>query len=158
MKKSLAKSARVLATLIAVVFMFSIAYAAEQTITDEVALDIFGSLGNENMWQLKCKEYGPNIEFSGRDGQQILIKYNQVRVPNTYVTERVTPNGKTLTFDYMYLKCDRSFQADQCEMLGSVNTEIISRSLVRMFAKEEYGSSQYWSAGVHNYSCEVVRK
>ncbi|TRZ88823.1 MAG: tetratricopeptide repeat protein, partial [Methanosarcinales archaeon] len=28
-------------------------FKAEQTITDEVALDIFGSLGDRNMWQLK---------------------------------------------------------------------------------------------------------
>jgi len=150
MKKSLAKSARVLATLIAVVFMFSIAYAAEQTITDEVALDIFSSLGDKNMWQLKCTEDTPlNFEFSGRDGQQIKINYygRCIQCPG-----RVTPNGKTLTFNHKWLLCDT------CPVRDSFRLEIVSRSLVRMFVKEEYGSSQYWSAGVHNYSCEVVRK
>jgi hypothetical protein len=159
MKKSLAKRCLVLATLIGVVFMFSISYAGEQTITDEVALDIFGSLGNANMWQLKCKEdYGSDIEFSGRDGQQIKITYIRDRNNNTFVTERVTPNGKTLIFDYIYLFCHRSIKADECPVRGSVNMEIVSKSLVRMFVKKEFGSTKYWSASVSNYSCDFVRK
>ena len=139
--------------------IYKLEYKAEQTITDEVALDIFGSLGNENMWQEKCEgEWGSEVAFSGRDGQQIKITYNRDRNNTTIVTERVTPNGKTLTFNYMYLWCDRSIKADQCPVRGSVSMEIISKSLVRMFVKREVGSTKYWSASVQNYSCDLVRK
>lgn len=52
-------------------------YKAEQTITDEVALDIFGSLGDSSKWQYKEPDNANfrEMKITGRDGKQIVITY-----------------------------------------------------------------------------------
>ena len=56
-------------------------FKAEQTITDKVALDIFASLSDSNIWKLTGSTPGsdPNaigsMRFSGKNGQRIIVTY-----------------------------------------------------------------------------------
>ncbi|MBA4389939.1 MAG: hypothetical protein C0399_03275 [Syntrophus sp. (in: bacteria)] len=144
-------------------------FKAEQTITDEVALDIFGSLGNSSMWQLKGttpgsdpKEIG-SMRFFRRDGQQIIIAYESgVDSKNVQKTEtkRVTPHGKTLTFDTIYFLCsDRSRNEDGCPIWRSFSLEIVSRRYVRMSIKVVSPEIKpYIDAAVANFSYTFQKK
>jgi len=144
-------------------------FKAEQTITDEVALDIFRSLGDGNIWKLtgSTPDADPHaigsMRFSGRDADRIIITYESGvdgRNIQRKETIRVTPRGKTLTFDTLYFLCpDRSRHEDGCPVLRRFSVEIVSRRHVRMSIRVVSPEIKpYVSATVKNYAYVFERK
>lgn len=111
-------------------------FKAEQEITDEVALDIFASLGDSNLWQIK--EAGPiytrGMRISGRAGNQIVVSYHAGTHGKS--TINVTPQGKILEFDTTYYLCDKSTQGNECPEWNGFNLEIVSTRQVKMSIKK----------------------
>lgn len=135
--------------------IYKLEYKAEQTITDEVALDIFGSLGNESMWQCKCSNSNCNCnwyqgKFHGRDGRQIIVTNNE----SNETRQRLTPNGTTLIFDTIEYVCGRSTQENRCPRFRHFSLEIVSRSHVKMVVKMAFPSLNQ----VENIDLEFVKK
>jgi tetratricopeptide (TPR) repeat protein len=143
-------------------------FKAEQMVTDEVALDIFGSLSDSSRWQLKGTTPGSDpteigtMRFSGRDGRQILIVYESgVDGKNVQKieTSRVTPHGRTLGFNTIYFLCsDRSRHEDGCPIFRSFSLDIVSKRYVRMSIKVVSPDIKPYKGTVSNYSYEFVRK
>ena len=138
-------------------------FKAEQTITDEVALDIFRLLGDSSIWKLtgSTPDADPNaigsMRFSGRDTERIIITYESgvdSRNVQRNETIRVTPRGKILTFDTIYFLCpDRSRHADGCPVLRRFTLEIVSKRHVRMSVRVASPEIKpYVSATVKNYA------
>lgn len=140
-------------------------FKAEQIITDEVALDIFGSLGNSSLWQLKGSTPKDLPDFRGmqisrRDGRQIVINYASSGYDFRLETLRATPQGKSLTFDTVYYLCsDRSRHEDGCPDWSSYRLEIISKRNVKMFRQRVVAEIKpYTDTIVSNHTYEFVRK
>ena len=120
--------------------IYKLEYKAEQVITDEIALEIFSSLGDGNIWQLKgatpqaddSRLRGMNI--SGKAGKDIIITY--ASGPNQTSTIRVTASGNTLEFETIYYLCSQATQDDRCPEWNKFNLEIISKRQVKMFLRK----------------------
>jgi len=142
-------------------------FKAEQVITDEDVLDIFGSLGDRSIWQFKgttsedstAPDQLRGMQIARRAGPQIIITY--WRGPGgTYTeTRSVTPQGKTLSFETIYYLCDPSVQKDMCPDVSSYRLESVSKSKIKM-SRKRFGPEikPYIAAEVNDYSYEFVRK
>ena len=108
-------------------------FKAEQTITDEVALDIFASLGDSNIWQIKGENphYLRGMNIAGKAGKDIIITYESW--PDQTATMQVRPRGNTLEFETIY---HLGNVADRCLEWNKFNLEIISKRQVKMFVRK----------------------
>jgi hypothetical protein len=145
--------------------MTRLEFKAEQAISDEDALNIFGSLGDHSTWQLKGKTPKDSPDFRGmqvsrRDGQRIVITYQISGLDNPVKTQTisVTPHGKTLSFSTLYNLCARSTQSDECPDVSFYSLEIVSRRQVTMTRKRIIAEIKpYMASQVSNQSYEFVR-
>jgi len=111
-------------------------FKAEQTITDEVALDIFASLGDSNSWQIKGENpiYLRGMQILGKTGNQIVVSYHAGTHGKS--TINVTPRGNILEFDTIYYLCNKSTQNNECPEWNGFNLEIVSKRQVKISIKK----------------------
>lgn len=148
-------------------------FKAEQVITDEDVLDIFGSLGDSNIWQRKGVPADDpattgdfrEMQILGRNGQQILVSYvskyylDKNDRQNLIRTIRVTPQGKSLSFTTQYLLCDYSTQKDECPDVSDYRLEIVSKRHVKMSRTRFLPEIKPYGGGkVQKTAYEFVRK
>ncbi|HPD55640.1 MAG TPA: tetratricopeptide repeat protein [Smithellaceae bacterium] len=111
-------------------------FKAEQEITDDVALEIFASLGDSNIWEIKGTGpiYTRGMMISGRAGNQIVVSYQAGTHGKR--TINVTPRGNILEFATIYYLCNKSTQNDECPEWNEFNLEIVSKRQVNMSIKK----------------------
>jgi len=111
-------------------------FKAEQMITDDIALDIFASLGDSNIWQIKGENpiYLRGMQISGKTGNQIVVSYHAGTHGKNTIS--VTPRGNILEFDTIYYLCDKSTQNNECPEWNGFNLEIVSKRQVKMSIKK----------------------
>ena len=143
-------------------------FKAEQVITDEDALNIFSTLGDERVWKLRgVTSDDPVTPFdlrgmhiSGKQGQKVVIDYwrdgnNSSRNGVLYAA----PKGKTLSFITVYYFCDSSVDRDRCPITNEFTLKIISKRNVKMYLKRYLPEvKNIGRAEVLDYSYEFVRK
>lgn len=140
-----------------------IEFKAGQSISDDDALDIFGSLADIDKWQLngKTPDDLPNkirwILSSRRVGRQIDISY--MHNHKEALTKYVKPSGKTLFFVNIYYLCDKSVQDDECPEVSRYSLEIVSRRKVKLTVKKFTPAIKpYLAAEVHQHTYEFIKK
>ena len=143
--------------------LHKIGVKTQKTISDDDALDIFGSLADSGKWQLngKTPDDLPNkirwILSSRRVGRQIDISY--MHNHKEALTMYVKPSGKTLFFVNIYYLCDKSVQDDECPEVSRYSLEIISRRKVKLTVKKFTPEIKpYLAAEVHQHTYELIKK
>ena len=147
-------------------------YKAEQEITDEDVLDIFASLMDSNLWQMKgitnANLFDPNkwIKSIQKIGQRlwILAPGGTCSAPAQYtgmvgVSEYYAiPSGKALEFKTRYCLCDKSDRS--CENQGAeyfrYYLEVVSRRKITMTMRKWY--TKEMGGGTKDASFEFVRR
>ena len=106
-------------------------FKAEQEITREVALDIFGSLSNTTKWRFvgEPSAYKNWVKGLRRDGDRILITYMSTIYKNDiekWITSTVSTEleGKTLTLEYQLTFF--YFCGQDCDVFGQYIFKIVS--------------------------------
>ena len=115
-------------------------FKAEQEITKEVALDIFGSLSDSKKWRFvgESSAYKNWVKSFRRDGDRILMTYeyrNDLKRWTTGTTYGDELPGKTLTLKYKIWFpnfCD----SPDCGVLADYFFEIVSKNKVQVKAVE----------------------
>ncbi len=111
-------------------------FKAEQEITKEDALEIFGSLSDTTKWRFvgESSAYKNWVKGLRRDGDQILITYiNDIRKWTTS-TAATEPQGKTLTLTYQFAFFN--FCGQSCDVFGQYIFKIVSKNKVQVEAME----------------------
>lgn len=116
-------------------------FKAEQVITDEAALEIFSSLGNQDLWVLRGVSPGSDpsrfaVKILGRKGRRILMSYYAGMDGGGWQSFQAEPNGKAINLQLIEKRCDRETQEDGCPVINMVNMEIISRRHVKVYHKQ----------------------
>ena len=150
-------------------FIYKLEYRAEQEITLEDALDIYGSLPDAGRWNLSGETsalYRSSIKSLRREGNRIAITYVcDVNKQNTCVVY-AEPDAKTnnlkfqLYFDNWYWPCSGGVQ--RCNgaagVLGQYVFEIVSRQKITGNAVESFPKTQYTNAEVSKMRFEYIKK
>jgi hypothetical protein len=142
--------------------------AAEQEITREEALDIFGSLSDTAKWDFRGENsaYKNWIRSFKRDGDRIAITYIiDIHALNTGITYGAMAGNTNklklqIYFDNFYWPCPgRGHRCDGAMgVLGQYDLEIISRQRVVVNAVESYPQMQNIEAQVYKKRFEYIRK
>jgi tetratricopeptide (TPR) repeat protein len=111
-------------------------FKAEQEITKEVALDIFGSLSDSTKWRFvgESSAYKNWVKGLRRDGDRILITYIYDIRKGTTSTSATEPQGKT--FALKYIICFFKFCGQDCDVCAQYIFKIVSKNKVQVEAVE----------------------
>jgi len=149
-------------------FIYKLEYKAEQVITREDALDIYGSLP-DTKWELSgdtSAVYKSWIKGFRREGNRIAITYFcDIQKQNNYCTEYAEMDGKTnilkfqLYFGNFYWPCSGVGRCDGAMgVLGQYVFEIVSRQKIVGNAVESFPKMQNVDAQVYKRRFEYIRK
>ena len=138
-------------------------FKAEQIITDEDVLDIFVSLTDKSLWQLKgitkadLFAEGKWIKSIKRDGQAFLqITWPCGNCSSGVAAQSSRPNGRKLEFGTFYNLCAESTRPDSCPEGRRYYLEVVSRRKVTM--KMRYWYPEIMGGGTADASFEFVRR
>lgn len=147
-------------------------YKAEQEITDEDALNIFASLADSNLWQMKgitnANLFSPHkwIKSIQKNGQRLWIRApgGTCSAPAQYtgmvevLEYNVMPSGKVLEFTTKYCLCDESDRS--CENQGAeyfrYYLEVVSRRKITMTMRK--WRTKDMGGGTADASYEFIRR
>lgn len=139
-------------------------FRAEQEITDDAALEIFGSLGHRDLWVLRGVSPGSDpsrfaVKILGREGRRILMSYYAGMDGGGWQSFRTEPSGKVMKLQLIEKRCDRETQENGCPVINIVNMEIISRRHVKVYHKQmTSGVGGVIPPSVHEYIYAFERR
>ena len=134
-------------------------YKAEQEITKEVALDIYGSLSDSTKWRFvgESSAYKNWVKGFRRDGDRILITYANKIINMTYNTAREELEGKTFTLKSILTFSDFCDERKGCDVVGFYNFEIVSKNKVQVKAVEVWPTIRNLEGKTEHLTFEYIR-
>ena len=134
-------------------------YKAEQEITKEAALDIYGSLSDSTKWRFvgESSAYKNWVKGFRRDGDRILITYANKIINMTYNTAREELKGKTFTLKSILNFSDFCDERKGCDVVGFYNFEIVSKNKVQVKAVEVWPTIGSWEGKTKHLTFEYIR-
>ena len=112
-------------------------FKAEQEITKEVALDIYGSLSDKTKWRFvgEGSAYKNYVQGLSRDGDRIGITFMYDLGKGTILTVFEEPHSKTLTLTYIFTVWNWCVEP-HCGVFGEYIFKIVSKNKVQVEARE----------------------
>ena len=134
-------------------------FRAEQEVTKEDALEIFGSLSDATKWRFVGEKSAYNNWVKGlsRDGDQIIVTYIYDIIKGRPSTIGQSLDSKTLTLKYQFTYTN--FCGLDCDVFGQYIFKIMSKNRVQVEAVEIWPKIQtYIAAKEERLTFEYVRK
>ena len=134
-------------------------FKAEQEITKEMALDIYGSLSDSTKWRFvgESSAYKNWVKGFKREGNRILITYANKIINMTYNTAREELEGKTFTLKSILNFSDFCDERKGCDVVGFYNFKIVSKNKVQVKAVEVWPTIENWEGTTKHLMFEYVR-
>jgi len=138
-------------------------FKADQIITNEDVLDIFVSLTDKSLWQLKgitkadlFSEY-KWVKSIQRDGQSLLrITWPCGNCSSGTMSQSSRPSGRKLEFGTVYNLCIESIRQDNCPEGRKYWLEVVSPKKVTM--KMRYWYPEIMGGGTDDATFEFLRR
>jgi len=132
-------------------------YKAEQEVTKEVALDIYGSLSDSTKWRFvgESSAYKNWVKGFRRDGDRILITYVYDVKTGTTSTYGKELEGKTLTLKYIISFFN--FCGKDCDVGAQYIFKIVSKNKVQVKAVEVWPTIGNLEGKTEHLTFEYIR-